>query len=57
MNKKIAQIIWIVIIISFSILQVYNYLKGNYFDLLTTILVFLIFFMLLVVIYLIRKRN
>ena len=57
MNKKIALTTWLVIIILFSILQVYNYMKGNYFDLLTTILVFLIFFLLLNVVYIIRTKG
>jgi len=58
MQKNVlARVIWVVILVLFLSLQVYNYLRGNYFDLLTTALIIIIAFLMLGVIVLIRRDK
>ena len=58
MQKNVfARGIWVVILVLFLSLQVYNYLQGNYFDLLTTALIIVIAFLMLGVIVLIRRDK
>ncbi|UCF65863.1 MAG: hypothetical protein JSW33_08560 [bacterium] len=58
MQKNVlARSLWVVILVLFLSLQAYNYLKGNYFDLLTTALIILIAFLMLGVIVLIRRDK
>jgi len=52
-----ARGLWIVILVLFLSLQVYNYLQGNYFDLLTTALIIIIAFLMLGVIFLVKKTR
>jgi len=51
MSKKILQIIWLIIIVLFVALQVYNYSRGNYYDLLATAIIVIILLLMLAVYY------
>ena len=53
----LARGLWIVILVLFLSLQVYNYLQGNYFDLLATVLIIIIGLLMLGVIFLIKKTR
>ena len=58
MNKRtLGWGIWIIIMVLFVSLQVYNYVQGNYIDLLTTVLIVVIAAMMLGVIILIRRKK
>lgn len=56
MKKRLAQAIWLFILVAFVGLQIYNYIKGNYFDLIVTGAIILISVLVLAV-FILVKRN
>lgn len=57
MKKRIAQVVWLVILVAFVSLQIYNYVKGNYFDLIVTGLIAAVSGLLLVVVILLKRKR
>ena len=49
--------LWVIILILFVSLQVYNYIRGNYSDLLTTGLILLIPALILGVLFLLKRQK
>ena len=56
MNKKLPSFIWLIIISLFICLQIYHVIVGNYYDLITSLLVVIILLSMFGVYYLIRKK-
>ena len=54
-NKK--HLLWLIIIVLFVVLQIYNFVKGHYADLLLTAGIFLIIFLVLAGFALVQKRK
>ena len=57
MNKKLASFIWLIIIFLFICLEIYHVVVGNYYDLITSLLVVIILLSMFGVYYLIRKNR
>ena len=57
MNKKIAQIIWLIIVVLFISMEVYHVSVGNYDDLIISGLIVIIPLLVFAMYYLIKKRN
>jgi len=57
MNKKIAQWIWLIIIILFISMEVYHIARGNYDDVATSLLTVIAVLSIFGVYYLLRVRK
>ena len=57
MNKKIAQIIWLIIVVLFISMEVYHFSVGNYDDLIISGLIVIIPLLAFAMYYLIKKRD
>jgi hypothetical protein len=57
MNKKIAKIIWLVIIILFVGMEIYHVIAGNYDDLAISLLVVIALLSMIGVYFLINKSS
>ncbi len=56
-TKNILKMIWIMVVTLFAVLQFYNVIQGNYFDIITTVLIFLIAILMFCLMYVINKND
>ena len=57
MNKKMAKIIWLVIVVLFIGMEVYHVVVGNYGDLVISLLIVIVLLSILGIYFLIRKSG
>jgi len=56
MKKNFARIIWVIVISLFIILQFYNFYKGNFHDIIISLLTVIILLLMLWAYYLLNKK-